>query len=145
MRIDKGAGIISLAARTPDVDAALYVGDDTTDLDAFRALAELAERGELERRDPGRGRSDEGPDEIAGEADIVVDGTDGRAASCWRMLVVGDVDRAAMRFSDFLRTTVLISAARRQRAGRGHRGGRGRHRRRSRRAASRRLVGGRRG
>ena len=38
VRIDKGAGIASFLADT-DVDAALYVGDDTTDLDAFRALA----------------------------------------------------------------------------------------------------------
>src|SRR5947209_8778176 len=36
VRIDKGAGIRSFLTDT-DVDVALYVGDDATDLDAFRA------------------------------------------------------------------------------------------------------------
>ena len=37
VRIDKGAGIVSLL-RDTDLKAAMYVGDDVTDLDAFRGL-----------------------------------------------------------------------------------------------------------
>ena len=40
VRIDKGAGIVTLL-RDRNLAAALYVGDDTTDLDAFRGLGEL--------------------------------------------------------------------------------------------------------
>ena len=76
VRIDKGAGIRSLLADA-EIDAALYAGDDATDLDAFRALAELAQEGKLERAVCIGVRSDEGPSEIAGRADIVVDGTEG--------------------------------------------------------------------
>ena len=46
VRIDKGAGIVSLL-RDTELAAALYVGDDTTDLDAFRGLGELVELGSL--------------------------------------------------------------------------------------------------
>src|ERR1700760_2183232 len=76
VRIDKGAGITSFLEGT-DVEAALYVGDDRTDLDAFRALGELAERGEISRAVRVGVRSDEGPSEITSEADLVVDGTEG--------------------------------------------------------------------
>src|SRR3954454_18518059 len=44
--VDKGQGIRRLMA-DEEFDAALYVGDDTTDLDAFRALRELVEEGRL--------------------------------------------------------------------------------------------------
>src|SRR5205085_4162688 len=44
VRIDKGAGITSFLDGT-DLDVALYVGDDRTDLDAFRALGDLASEG----------------------------------------------------------------------------------------------------
>jgi len=76
VRIDKGAGIKTLLGET-GVEAALYVGDDATDLDAFRALIELVQEGKLERAVRVGVRSDEGPSEIVGEADIVVDGTEG--------------------------------------------------------------------
>ena len=46
VRIDKGAGIVGLL-RDTDLDAAIYVGDDITDLDAFRGLRELVEMGRL--------------------------------------------------------------------------------------------------
>ena len=49
VRIDKGAGIVRLL-RDPDLAAAIYVGDDTTDVDAFRGLAELVESGRLGTR-----------------------------------------------------------------------------------------------
>jgi trehalose 6-phosphate phosphatase len=76
VRIDKGAGIESFLADT-DVDVALYVGDDVTDLDAFHALVHLAEEGRISRAIRVGVRSDEGPSEITAEADLVVDGTAG--------------------------------------------------------------------
>jgi trehalose 6-phosphate phosphatase len=76
VRIDKGAGITSFLD-DEDVDAAMYVGDDTTDLDAFRALTELVEEGRLTHAIKVGVRSDESPEEIVSEADIVVDGTGG--------------------------------------------------------------------
>jgi trehalose 6-phosphate phosphatase len=76
VRIDKGAGIVSLL-RDRKLGAALYVGDDTTDLDAFRGLTELVDSGRLETAVRVGVRSEEGPSELAREADVMVDGTDG--------------------------------------------------------------------
>lgn len=76
VRIDKGAGIESFLKDT-DVDVALYVGDDATDLDAFHALAHMAEEGRLSRAIRVGVRSDEGPSAITEEADLVVDGPAG--------------------------------------------------------------------
>jgi trehalose 6-phosphate phosphatase len=76
VKIDKGAGIASVL-RDTDVETALYAGDDVTDLDAFRMLRELVEEGRLSYAVRVGVSSDEGPDEITREADIVVDGTDG--------------------------------------------------------------------
>jgi trehalose 6-phosphate phosphatase len=68
--IGKGRAVRELLARRP-VRAALYAGDDVTDLDAFEALAGV------ERPVRVGVRSDEGPREIVEQADLVVDGTDG--------------------------------------------------------------------
>ncbi|MDX6643523.1 MAG: trehalose 6-phosphate phosphatase [Solirubrobacteraceae bacterium] len=76
VRIDKGIGVQTLL-RGADVDAALYVGDDNTDLDAFRALGDLVEQGRLRTALRIGVRSDEGPAEIEQEADVVVDGPAG--------------------------------------------------------------------
>ncbi len=76
VRIDKGAGIATLLADV-DVDSALYVGDDMTDIDAFRMLTQLSEEGKLERVLRVGVRSEDGPREIAEEADVVVEGTAG--------------------------------------------------------------------
>jgi trehalose 6-phosphate phosphatase len=76
VRIDKGAGIVSLL-RDRKLAAALYVGDDTTDLDAFRGLTELVESGRLGSAVRVGVRSEEGPSALAREADVMVDGTDG--------------------------------------------------------------------
>jgi trehalose 6-phosphate phosphatase len=76
LAIDKGVGIRNLLRGT-DVEHAMYAGDDVTDLDAFRALDELVEAGELRTRVRIGVRSDEGPDEISREADAVVDGPPG--------------------------------------------------------------------
>jgi trehalose 6-phosphate phosphatase len=76
VRIDKGAGVVELL-RDKDLVAAMYVGDDTTDLDAFRGLTELVQDGLL-----GTGirigvRSPEQPSALEAEADAMVDGTTG--------------------------------------------------------------------
>ncbi len=76
VQFDKGAGIASFLRET-DVDVALYVGDDVTDLDAFRSLSELVDEGKLSQAIRVGVRSDEGPEEIVKEADVVVDGSDG--------------------------------------------------------------------
>ncbi|HWE15052.1 MAG TPA: trehalose-phosphatase [Solirubrobacteraceae bacterium] len=78
IQIDKGAGVKRLLEEVgPQIDSALYVGDDTTDLDAFRALAELVEEGRLTRAVRVGVQSEEGPSQITAEADIVVDGPEG--------------------------------------------------------------------
>lgn len=78
VRFDKGSGIARLL-RDTDLDAAMYVGDDTTDLDAFRGLRELAEQGRLGRAVLVGVRSDETPGGIEREADLLVDGPAGVA------------------------------------------------------------------
>jgi trehalose 6-phosphate phosphatase len=76
VRIDKGAGIVSLL-RDTQLAAALYVGDDLTDVDAFRGLTELQENGSLVYALRVGVRSDEGPSSLEDEADVMVEGTDG--------------------------------------------------------------------
>jgi trehalose 6-phosphate phosphatase len=76
VRIDKGAGISAFLADV-DVNVAMYVGDDATDLDAFHALVQLADEGRISRAIRVGVRSDEGPAAITEEADLVVDGTGG--------------------------------------------------------------------
>lgn len=78
VKIDKGAGVIRLLHEVgPEIESALYVGDDTTDLDAFRALGTLVAEGRLARAVRVGVRSEEGPSEITAQADLVVDGTEG--------------------------------------------------------------------
>lgn len=74
--IDKGEGVRALLAGTP-VRAALYAGDDATDLDAFRALADLQAEGSLEHTVRVGVASEEGPPAILAEADVTVDGPGG--------------------------------------------------------------------
>ena len=76
VRIDKGAGIVSLL-RDTELAAALYVGDDTTDIDAFRGLGELVEMGSLKTALRVGVTSDETPPALEEAADVMVDGTDG--------------------------------------------------------------------
>jgi trehalose 6-phosphate phosphatase len=78
IKIDKGAGVRRLLAEAgPEIDRALYVGDDTTDLDAFGALTGLVTEGRLVQALRVGVISEEGPPEILANADIVVDGPDG--------------------------------------------------------------------
>jgi trehalose 6-phosphate phosphatase len=74
--LDKGLGIATLL-RGAHVDAALYVGDDTTDLDAFRGLRAMVDAGTLSAAVCVAVNSDEAPPELSQEADLAVDGTAG--------------------------------------------------------------------
>lgn len=76
VQFDKGMGVASLLEGA-DVDSALYVGDDLTDVDAFRSIVRLSEEGRITTAIRVGVRSEEGPEEIVNEADIVVEGTDG--------------------------------------------------------------------
>ena len=107
VRIDKGAGIVSLL-RDVELEAALYVGDDTTDIDAFRGLTELVELGSLKRAlQVGVRSGDETPSALEAEADVMVDGTDG-VRDLLRAL--HPLSASSVRFVDFLKATVLLSA-----------------------------------
>ena len=78
VRMDKGAGIRNLFQESgAGIEAALYVGDDVTDLDAFRALGEFVEEGRLSQAVRVGVTSEEGPSAIADEADLLVDGPNG--------------------------------------------------------------------
>jgi trehalose 6-phosphate phosphatase len=79
VRFDKGVGIASFLQGS-DVDVAMYVGDDVTDVDAFRGLDRLVEDGRLARAIKVGVGSEEAPEEITAEADAVVEGTAGVAA-----------------------------------------------------------------
>ena len=74
--LDKGLGIAALL-RGAEVTAAMYVGDDTTDLDAFRGLRSLVESGALANAVCVAVSSDEAPPDLAREADLTVDGPGG--------------------------------------------------------------------
>jgi trehalose 6-phosphate phosphatase len=76
VELNKGRGVRTLLGETP-VDAAMYVGDDTTDLDAFAALHELVAEGELRSALCVGVRSDETPAALEQQADLLVDGTAG--------------------------------------------------------------------
>jgi trehalose 6-phosphate phosphatase len=72
----KDAAVAALLS-TDGVSMAAYAGDDRTDLDAFRRLRELEREGELETAVCIGVLSDEGPPELAEEADLIVDGPAG--------------------------------------------------------------------
>jgi trehalose 6-phosphate phosphatase len=74
--INKGIAIAALIPARP-VSAALYGGDDRTDVDAFRALRTLEHDGALSASVCVGVTSDESPPEVSAEADITVEGPDG--------------------------------------------------------------------
>jgi trehalose 6-phosphate phosphatase len=76
IRADKGTAVRALVEEYRP-ERAMFLGDDTTDLDAFRELVELREEGALREILRVGVASEEGPPEITEEADIVVDGVDG--------------------------------------------------------------------
>jgi trehalose 6-phosphate phosphatase len=71
---DKGTAVQALI-REASAQRALYAGDDTTDLDAFAALADAG----LEHAVRVAVSSDEAPPGLAAAADLVVEGTPGLA------------------------------------------------------------------
>ena len=76
--IDKGRAVRRLV-EDRDIDAALFGGDDRTDLDGFDALEALREEGEIEASVCIGVSSADGPGEIVERADVVVDGVGGFA------------------------------------------------------------------
>ncbi len=74
---DKGTAVTTALDGRP-LARALYAGDDTTDLDAFRKLHALQADGRIDALCVGV-RSSEGPKAVEREADLVVDGTEGVA------------------------------------------------------------------
>ncbi len=83
VELNKGLGVTALLdGRASDAEslalrAALYVGDDATDLDAFRGLRSLVQRGALACAVCVAVGSDEAPPELLAEADLAIDGPDG--------------------------------------------------------------------
>lgn len=84
--LHKGLGVAALFERAQGdgsdddgsrVAAALYVGDDTTDVDAFRALRALVRDGSLRYALCVAVASEETPRELAEQADVTIDGTRG--------------------------------------------------------------------
>jgi trehalose 6-phosphate phosphatase len=76
VQFDKGAGVIALLDGL-NVETVMYVGDDVTDLDAFHAIARLAQEGRVRHAIRVGVQSEEGPQDIVEEADVVVQGTAG--------------------------------------------------------------------
>ena len=76
VELHKGRGVRALL-REVELDAALYAGDDRTDLDAFRALRDAVAEGDLGSALCVGVRSDETPEELEAEADLMVDGPAG--------------------------------------------------------------------
>ena len=76
IRADKGTAVRTLVEEYRP-EKAMFMGDDTTDLDAFRELERLREEGRLREILRVGVASEEGPQEIRIEADIVVEGVEG--------------------------------------------------------------------
>jgi trehalose 6-phosphate phosphatase len=76
VRANKGTAVRTLVEEYGP-ERAMFIGDDTTDLDAFRELVALREEGTLKEILRIGVASEEGPPEITAEADVVVDGVDG--------------------------------------------------------------------
>ncbi|MDQ5813750.1 MAG: trehalose-phosphatase [Actinomycetota bacterium] len=72
IRADKGTATRKVVEEYGP-EKALFMGDDTTDLDAFRELDALREEGTLSEMLRIGVKSEEGPPEIVSEADLVVD------------------------------------------------------------------------
>jgi trehalose 6-phosphate phosphatase len=79
VKVDKGQALVELVRRF-NVRAALFAGDDVTDLDAFDALDVLLEHGGLDAAVRVGVASEEGPGAIVERADLVVEGTGGFVA-----------------------------------------------------------------
>jgi len=76
VEIHKGRGVQRLLEGR-DIAAGLYVGDDTTDLDAFGGLRDLVQEGRLRTAICVGVRSEETPDPLEEGSDLLVDGPAG--------------------------------------------------------------------
>ena len=80
---DKGRGVERLVAARIDsgqeIESAIYVGDDTTDLDAFAALRRMTDNGTLKESLRVGVDSPEAPPALTAGADLLVAGTAGVA------------------------------------------------------------------
>ena len=74
--LNKGRGVERLLDAT-DISAAMYVGDDNTDVDAFESLRRLTAEGRLQIGLCVGVRSDETPRELEDQADLLIDGPHG--------------------------------------------------------------------
>ena len=104
VRIDKGAGIVGLL-RDADLDAAIYVGDDTDRPRRVPRAPRAGRGGRLGTALRVGVRSDEGPPELEAEADV-----DGRRHRRRARAAQGPARLSRVRFVDFLKATVLLSA-----------------------------------
>jgi trehalose 6-phosphate phosphatase len=77
--VNKGIAVAALIPAKP-IDAALYAGDDRTDVDAFTALRTLKEDGVLREAVCVAAASEEAPPEVSANADVTVQGPDGIVA-----------------------------------------------------------------
>ena len=75
--IDKGTAVHRLLVEHAPLDAAIFAGDDRTDLDAFRAMARLAGSARLGTAVRIGVFTEESPAEIKAEADLVLQGPEG--------------------------------------------------------------------
>jgi trehalose 6-phosphate phosphatase len=81
--LDKGLGVTALLQSAEDhydgspIGTALYVGDDTTDIDAFSGLRALVAAGTLKLAMCIAVSSEETPPELAERADLIIDGPSG--------------------------------------------------------------------
>ena len=73
--IDKGTAVHRLLVERAPLDAAIFAGDDRTDLDAFRAMKRLEGTPRLATAVRVGVFTEESPEEIETEADMVVPGT----------------------------------------------------------------------
>jgi trehalose 6-phosphate phosphatase len=84
VRVDKGTALSHLLSRYP-VRAAVYAGDDVTDVDAFAGMRAWAQRQDGTSVAVAVA-SPEGPPELSDSADLVVDSVDGWADFMYSLL-----------------------------------------------------------
>jgi trehalose 6-phosphate phosphatase len=76
IEVNKGTAVREIV-RGSGCRLAVYLGDDTTDLDAWAALRGLAAEGAIERSAAIAVVGDETPDAVRGAADVTLNGVDG--------------------------------------------------------------------
>ncbi len=84
VRVDKGTALSHLLERYP-VRAAVYAGDDVTDVDAFAGLRTWAQREDCTSVAVAVA-SPEGPQELSDSADLILDSVDGWADFMYSLL-----------------------------------------------------------